>query len=178
MLSRTLIAGLILSAGAFAQLSSFPKPNYFRETFSKTTPKVELQAPAKLKDFVQADKLELSLKNYLELVMANNTDVQIQKLSIETPKNAIQRAFGVWDPTAAAQFTNTRSTLPATNLQDTGGSATELKTLSQPATFAVTQLLPTGTNYTVQFNGSKSTTSSAASTYNPAIASSLAINFT
>src|SRR5882762_7270271 len=126
MLSRTLTTGLILSAGAFAQMTSFPKPDYFRETFSKTTPKVELQAPAKLKDFVQGDKLELSLKNFLELVMANNTDIQIQKLSIETPKNAIQRAFGVWDPRATAQFTTTRSALPATSLQDTGGSASEL----------------------------------------------------
>src|SRR3954468_20951971 len=112
---RSLIAGLILPTAALAQLTSFPKPNYFRETFSKTTPKVELQAPAKLKDFVQGDKLELSLKNYLELVMANNTDIQIQKLSVETPKNAIQRAFGVWDPRATAQFTATRATTPVSN---------------------------------------------------------------
>src|SRR5882762_6350877 len=126
MLSRTLTTGLILSAGAFAQLTSFPKPDYFRETFSKTTPKVELQAPAKLKDFVQGDKLELSLKNYLELVMANNTDIQLQKLSIETPKNAIQRAFGRWDPIAAAQFTSTRSTAPGTSQLE---GASDVKTL-------------------------------------------------
>src|SRR5215475_15099138 len=130
MLYRSLTAGLILTASAFAQLTSFPKPNYFRETFNKTVPKVELQAPAKLKDFVQGDKLELSLKNYLELVMANNTDIQIQKLSVEMPKNAILRAFGRFDPTAAAQFTTTRATQPASNVQDVGGTATELKTLS------------------------------------------------
>jgi len=45
MLYRSLIAGLILAAGAYAQLTSFPKPNYFRETFSKSQPKVELQSP-------------------------------------------------------------------------------------------------------------------------------------
>jgi outer membrane protein len=177
MLSRTLTAGLILAAGASAQLTSFPKPNYFRETFNKTVPKVELQPPAKLKDFVQGDKLELSLKNYLELVMANNTDIQIQRLTLETPKNAIQRAFGAWDPIAAAQFTTTRATQPVTTVLDTGGNATELKTLSQPATFSVQQVLPTGTNYTVQISGSKSTSSSAASTYNPALASTLSIQF-
>jgi outer membrane protein TolC len=158
-------------------LTSFPKPNYFRETFNKTVPKVELQSPAKLKDFVQGDKLELSLKSYLELVMANNTDIQIQKLSVELPKNAILRAFGRWDPVAAAQFTTTRATQPVSNLQDTGGTANELKTLSQPAQFSVSQLLPTGTNYTVGFNASKSTTSSSASTYNPALSSSLSITF-
>jgi len=177
MLYRSLIAGLILTGAAFAQLTSFPKPNYFRETFNKSVPKVELQAPAKLKDFVQGDKLELSLKNYLELVMANNTDIQIQKLSVELPKNAIMRAFGRWDPTASAQFSTTRATQPVSNLQDTGGTANEVKTLSQPAQFAVTQLLPTGTTYTVGFNAAKSTTTSSASTYNPSLTSSLNVSF-
>ena len=106
MLLRTLSTGILLTAGAFAQVSSFPKPSYFRETFSKTQPKVELKDPVRLKDFVVGDKLELSLKDYLALVVANNTDIQIQMLSLETPKNAIQRAFGAWDPRATAQFTN------------------------------------------------------------------------
>ena len=66
----------------------------------------------RLKDFVVGDKLELSLKNYLALVMANNTDIQIQMLSIETPKNAITRAFGTWDPLARASFTSNRTTTP------------------------------------------------------------------
>ena len=53
MLLRTLIAGHhLLAAGAFAQLSSFPKPTYFRETFSKSQTKVELKDPVRLKDFV------------------------------------------------------------------------------------------------------------------------------
>lgn len=171
---RSLIAGLILTTSAFAQLTTFPKPNYFRETFAKTTPKVELQAPAKLKDFVQSGKLELSLKNFLELVMANNTDIQLQKLSLEMPKNAIQRAFGVWDPRATAQFTSTRATSPSSNVLD---GAAELKTLAQPATFSVTQTLPVGTNYTVSFSGTKNTTNSTFNNFNPALSSSLSINF-
>ncbi|MBS1854537.1 MAG: TolC family protein [Acidobacteria bacterium] len=169
------MAGLILSAGAFAQLTSFPKPNYFRETFQNTVPKVELQPPTKLKDFVADGKLELSLKNYLELVMANNTDIQIQKLSVEMPKNAIMRAFGAWDPRATAQFTSTRSTSPATSLLE---GATDVKTLSQPASFSVTQLLPTGTNYTVSFSGSKSTSNNSFNSYNPALSTGLSIGFT
>src|SRR5438132_3671109 len=98
MLVRTFIACTILAAGAFAQMSSFPKPSYFRETFSKTRTNVELKDPIKLRDFVVSGKLELSLKHYLELVMANNTDIQIQYLTIETPMNNIQAALGVWDP--------------------------------------------------------------------------------
>jgi outer membrane protein len=174
MLLRTFLTGTILAAGAFAQLSSFPKPSYFRETFSKTQTKVELKDPVRLKDFVVGDKLELSLKDYLALVMANNTDVQLQMLTLETPKNAIQRAFGVWDPVATAQFSSQRSTSPSTSALE---GASELKTLSQPLSMTVQQTLPTGTNYTVSWGGQKQTTNSTFNNYNPALSSNLGINF-
>ncbi|MCX6633264.1 MAG: TolC family protein [Candidatus Solibacter sp.] len=171
---RTFTTGILLAAGAFAQTSSFPKPAYFRETFSKTQPKVELKDPVRLKDFVAGDKLELSLKNYLSLVVANNTDIQIQMLSLETPKNAIQRAFGAWDPRATANFTTTRSTTPPTSVLE---GATTLKQLNQPLTMNVTQVLPTGTSYTASWGGSKTTSNSTFNNYNPALSSNLSIAF-
>jgi outer membrane protein len=175
MLLRTLTTGILLAAGAFAQMSSFPKRSYFRETFNKTQPKVELKDPVRLKDFVVGDKLELSLKNFLALVMSNNTDIQIQMLSLEMPKNAIQRAFGIWDPRATAQFTTNRATTPPTSALD---GAVELKTLNQPLTMSVSQLLPEGLNYTVSWGGTKSTSNSTFNNYNPALSSNLAIAFT
>jgi outer membrane protein TolC len=175
MLLRTLLIGTLLAAGAFAQMSSFPKPSYFRETFSKSQPKVDLKDPVRLKDFVVGDKLELSLKDYLALVMANNTDIQLQMLSLEMPKNAIQRAFGVWDPRATASFNSTRSTTPPTSALD--GTSTALKTLSQPLAMSVSQTLPEGINYTVAWGGSKSTSNSSLNTYNPAMASNLSVTF-
>ena len=87
------IVGTVLASGALAQLTSFPKPSYFRETFYNSTAKVQLQDPVRLKEFVVGDRLELSLKNFLALVMANNTDIQIQMLSLDIPKDAITRAF-------------------------------------------------------------------------------------
>jgi len=174
MLLRTLITGILIAAGAFAQTSSFPKPSYFRETFSKTQPKVELKDPVKLKDFVVADKLELSLKNYLALVAANNTDIQIQMLSLETPKNAILRAFGAWDPRAIAQFTTTNATTPPISTLE---GAAVVKTLAQPLSMTVTQTLSTGTTYTASWGGAKNTSNSSNNFYNPAITSNMAIAF-
>jgi outer membrane protein TolC len=174
MLLRTISTGILVAAGALAQLSSFPKPNYFRETFSKTQTKVELKDPVRLQDFVVGDKLELSLKNYLALVMSNNTDIQIQMLTLETPRNAILRAFGAWDPLARASFTDTKTTTPTTSALD--GAAT-IVSLSQPAQFSVSQTLPTGTSYTVGFNASKSTTNSGFSSFNPALSSNLSVSF-
>jgi outer membrane protein TolC len=175
MLRRTIITGILLAAGAFAQVSSFPKPSYFRETFARTQTKVELKDPVRLEDFVVGGKLELSLKNYLALVMANNTDIQIQMLSVEMPKNAILRAFGAWDPLARATFTDTKTKSPSTSALD--GAAT-LVSLTQPAQFSVSQTIPTGTTYTVGFTASKSTSNSGFSSFNPSLSSSLSVGFT
>ena len=113
MLLRTFVTGLILSAGAFAQMASFPKPNYFREVFKQTNTKVELRDPVRLKDFVVGGKLELSLKNFIELVMANNTDIAIQRLTVDVAQNAITRAFAAFDPLATASFSSTEQRTPS-----------------------------------------------------------------
>lgn len=177
MLLRTFITGILLAAGAFAQMSSFPKPSYFREVLQKTQTRVELRDPVKLNDFVVDGKLELSLKHYLELVMANNTDIQIQLLTLEQPKNAIQMAMGVWDPSARASFSTTRSTsLPSSALdsRSTGVS----KSLSQPYSLSYSGLLDTGTQYSVTFQGTKTSTNNGFNFYNPALTSGLNFNFT
>jgi outer membrane protein len=175
MPARFLLFGLLLPACAFAQLTSFPKPHYFEETFARSRTKVELQPPVKLKDFVIDGKLTLSLKSYLELVMANNTDIAIQMLSVEMPKNAIMRAFATWDPVAQASFTDQKSTTPSTLA--TQGAST-LVSLYQPANFSYSQTLPTGMQYTVSFGASKSTTNSAFATLNPALSSDISITVT
>jgi outer membrane protein TolC len=177
MLFRTLVTGILLTAGAFAQMTSFPNPNYFRETFQKTQTKVSLRDPVKLKDFVVDGKLELSLKHYLELVMANNTDIAIQLISLEVPKNAIQMAFGAWDPTARASFSTTRSTsLPSSALdaRTTGIS----KSLVQPYSLGYNQTLESGTNYSVSFSGAKNSQSNGFNFYNPSLTSGLNFSVT
>jgi outer membrane protein TolC len=173
MRARPLIAFLLCAASAFAQLNSFPKPSYFREAYSRARPRVELQAPVRLKDAVEDGKLSLSLKKYIELVMANNTDVAIQMLSIETPKNAITRAFAPWDPQAAANFASTKSSTPSTGALQ--GAATVVS-LSQPASFSYAQTLPVGMQYAVSFSATKSTTNSAFATLNPALTSNFTVS--
>jgi len=174
MLSRTLFTGILLTAGAFAQTTSFPKPSYFRETFQSARTTVELKDPVKLKDFVAGGKLELSLKQYLELVMANNTDVQIQFLTLEVPRNNIQAAFGVWDPTTTTRFTTTRSTSLPTSPLDTNNVNAILKSLNQPYSLSYQQTLDTGTQYTAQFSGAKASSSGSRSSYIKQLTANLA----
>jgi len=178
MLFRTFIAGILLTAGALAQMSSFPKPSYFRETFQPARTKVELRDPVRLKDFVVAGKLELSLKHFLELVMANNTDVQIQMLTLEVPKNNIQAAFGVWDPKALASFSTTRSTSIPRDATQAKNAGSVSKNLTQPLSFQYAQTLDTGLNYAVTLSGTKSSQTNSLSTYNPGETSNLRFSVT
>jgi outer membrane protein len=176
MLFRTLITGTLLAAGAFAQMSSFPKPNYFRETFQNAQTKVELRDPVRLKDFVADGKLELSLKHYLELVMANNTDIQIQMLTLEVPRNNILAAYGAWDPTARASFQTTRSTTTPTSPLDTSNVNSVLKSLNQPYSLSYTQTLDTGTLYTAGFSGTKTSSSNSRSSYLKSLTANMNFN--
>jgi outer membrane protein TolC len=56
MVYRTLLAGILFTAGAFAQLNYFPQPNYFREVYRTPDTKVVLEPPTKLSDFVKTGK--------------------------------------------------------------------------------------------------------------------------
>ena len=178
MLLRTLVTGILLTAGAFAQMSSFPKPSYFRETFQATQTKVELRDPVRLKDFVVDGKLELSLKHFLELVMANNTDIQLQLLSLEIPKANILSAFGAWDPTARASFSTTRTTgLPTSALQALDASSVT-KSLTQPYSLSYGQTLETGTSLFGELSGAKTSQTNSFANYNPSLTSNLNFSVT
>ena len=178
MLSRTLFAGLLFAAGAFAQMASFPKPNYFREVFTQANTKVELRPPVRLKDYVVNGKLELSLKNFIELVMANNTDIQVAFLSIEIPKNNITSAFGKFDPLATASFSSTRNTNIPTDPTQAKNAGVISKSLSQPLSLTYGQTLDTGLSYSVTYNGTKSSSSNSLSSYNPGLSSNLQFSVT
>jgi len=174
MVARVAAAAIVAASIALAQTSSFPRPNYFRSVFTSPSAKVELRAPVHLKDFVVDGQLELSLKNYLGLVMANNTDIQIELLTLETPRDAIMRALGTWDPIASASFNDTRSSAPSVTAL---AGATNTISLSQPANFSYTQVLPSSTQYTVGFSASKNSTNSSFATLNPYISSGLSFSF-
>ena len=174
--SYRLIAALLLVAGQIgAQSTSFPKPSYFRETFASVSTRVDLKPPVGLRDFVVDGKLTLSLKSYLQLVMSNNTDIQLQFLTLESPKNAITRALSVWDPVATASFTSTRST--SASVTALSGANTTVS-LNQPANFGYSETLPTGMSFNVGYSATKFTTNSSFATLNPSLTSNLSFSFT
>src|SRR5260370_8967986 len=175
--SKALITGLLAVLGVVQAADDdpfFPKPSYFKKYFAQPVTQVELQLPVKLEDYRVDDRLELSLKGYLELVMANNADISIQRLSVVSNRNAITRAFGVFDPVASASFQSTRALSQSINATT---AAQTLNQLSHPFSMGVSQVLPTGTQYNINFSDFKSSSNSTFATFNPAYSSSLNIQF-
>jgi outer membrane protein len=148
---------------------------WMRRIFSPGDTRVTIQPPVRLKDYVVDGKLVLSLKNYLDLVLANNTDIAIQRLSIEVPKNAIQRAFSIFDPTVTSNFNATRSNQPAINQLQ---GANVVSQLNQPLNTRFQQLLPTSTTVFTQLNWSKLSTNDQFAIYNPAYTTTWQMGFT
>ena len=187
------VALFILGAtAAMAQVNSFPRPSYFRESFVHPATQVELAPPVRLNDFVVQGKdgkvLELSLRDYLALVMSNNTDIAIERLTLVTADDAILRSFSPFDPKGSASWSSSRSKSPTASLLDVGqvsGSSPSsaalatisLDTLRQPASFTWSQLLPEGLLYNAQFSASKLNTSSSSVTFNPSLNAALSVTF-
>jgi outer membrane protein TolC len=153
----------------------FGTSSYFRRVWNPPTPKVELKSPVRLNEFAKDDKLELSMRDFLDLVLANNTDIQIQRLSVEQPRNAILRGYSVFDPLVTAAFSTARRETPAS---DALAGAAVLNQLTQPFSFRYAQVLQTGTTMNVDFNNTKQSTNSALSLFNPSFNTGFNANIT
>jgi outer membrane protein TolC len=153
---------------------AFPSPSYFKKVFSTPSSHIELQPPARLADYLQDGKLVLSLKAYLDLVMANNTDVSIQRLTVERSQNNLYGSFSKFDPTVGFNLNHQRSTSTSTDRFD---QVSQLKNLTQASGLTYTQLLPSGTTLNAGMNLGKTTSNSANNTNNPNLTGSFSADF-
>ncbi len=157
-----------------ARTPAFPSPSYFKKVFSTPSTHIELQPPARLADYVQNGKLVLSLKAYLDLVMANNTDVSIQRLSVERAQNNLYGSFSRFDPTMSLNLNHQRSTSTSTDRFD---AVTQLKSLRQTSSLGFSQLLSTGTSINANLGLTKGTSNSANVTNNPNLGGTFSADF-
>ncbi len=169
----TAVAALAMAVPSlFAQFATFPDGAYFREQWQSAPYGVEVEAVSKLEDHVVDGKVELSLRQYLELVMANHPSIQIEILTVLQSENSIQTAFSPFDPNLSLDFSANRSTNPSQDVLQ-GGSV--ISSLRQNGGFTYRQNLQTGTNYQVSFSGLKSASSSSFRTFNPSIQDTLQV---
>src|SRR5262249_43215265 len=106
-------------------------------------------APQTFRDFIVDGRLRLSLQDAVFLTLANNSNVRIDQLPVETAKNSIERAFQPFDPVVTSSFNAQRSTAPLSN-QVVEGVPT-LSSLNQQSSLGYSQLFDTGTRFDASF---------------------------
>lgn len=148
--------------------------SWYRKAFTADS-NVTLSPPVRLKDYVANNTLRLSLRGYLDLVISNNTDLSIQRLSLEFPKNAIQRAFSIFDPFITSTFGSTRANTPTSNSLE---GADVLSNLNQPFNVRYQQLTPLSTQIFSNVNWVKTSSNNSFQLYNPSFQNTLQLGFT
>ena len=150
-----------------------------RETFrGLTNPQVlsdTLPGPRYTSEHVVDGKLHLTLKDAVVLTLANNSNVRITELNVETAKYGVLRMHQPFDPFAQASFSTLRSTSPT--FSQLSGAQT-LSTLNQITQINYSQTFETGTNVQVGFSVAKLSSNSSFNFLNPSLASSLNFQFT
>ena len=154
---------------------SFGQSGYLHRLFNDPDQTVKIADPIKLKDYVVEGKLQLSLRSYLELVLANNTSINLQKVLIQPQRNAIQRAFAIFDPFATARYQAQKQNTPTTTQLE---GATTLSQLTQPLNFGFNQTLDWGTQINATFTGNRTSTNNTFANFNPAFNSNTGVNIT
>ena len=157
------------SAFSFEEVRKAPiigTPAFFQRAFGRPDTRVELRGPVGFAEYVRDGTLHLTLRSYLDLVLANNTSIALQKVLLETPKNAIQRAMSFLDPTFNAGFTPTRSTSPAASTLE---GASIVSNLNQQSNLGYSQAFLPGTQVNLNSNVSRSSSNNSFLTFNPSL---------
>ena len=161
-------AALFLSLGSVAFAIS--PPRFLSERFRG--PKVQVRDVEGVQERVHDNKLYLHVKDFIALVLKNNTEINLVRLDVWNAADSILGAKAPFDPNITAGFNSLRNVTP--QFSQIGG-AEQLNFLSQTTTINFQQTLSTGQVLNVGFNGARSSTNSAFNFFNPYI--STALNF-
>ena len=75
-------------------------------------PNVQVREVEGVQDRVQAGKLYLHVKDFIALVLKNNTEINMTRLDVLTAADAILGAKAPFDPNLSAGFSSTRQEQP------------------------------------------------------------------
>ncbi len=126
-------------------------PKYITDRFRG--PNVQVREVEGVQDRVQAGKLYLTVKDFIALVLKNNTEINLTRLDVLTAADAILAAKAPFDPNLVAGFNSIRAETP--QFSQIGG-AEQLNNLSQQTTLGFQQTLSSGQVLNLGFNANRS----------------------
>jgi outer membrane protein TolC len=129
-----------------------------------SAPPVDVKPVQGITERVVDGKLHLRLKDFLELVLKNNTAIALTRLDVYTAADAITAAKAPYDPQFTASFQAQRSVSP--QFTQISGAPT-LSDLLQTSSLNYQQVLPTGETVTAGYTAVRSSSNDAFDFLNP-----------
>ncbi|HVW86328.1 MAG TPA: TolC family protein [Bryobacteraceae bacterium] len=163
---------LLLTVVTALPAASIPTPTWIDRRFHPDT--VQVRDVQGISERITGGKLNLTLRDFLELVLKNSTDVNITRVDIYTAAEQIQSARAVFDPAVSLGFNALRSISP--QFTQIGGAST-LSSLTQNSFISLQQLLPTGETASAGFIANRNSTNSAFNLFNPSVTGTLNFAF-
>ena len=138
-------------------------------------PDVQVREVEGVQDRIQAGKLYLKVKDFIALVLKNNTEINMTRLDVLTAADAILGAKQPFDPNIIAGFNSTRTETP--QFSQIGG-AQQLNSLAQTTSIGFQQILESGQILNWGYNAVRSSSNDAFNFFNPNIFSGLNFSVT
>ncbi len=145
-----------------------------------------------LDQMIQDGQIKLSLQDAIELALENNLDIAIQRYNPWIAETNILKAKGgatfalgniapvTFDPTVTANTTIVNDFIPVNN-PFLAGSGTSLSAIAAHQTtmnFGYSQGFATGTNFSLTFDNTRSSSNLSENAFNPSVQSTLTVSIT
>src|SRR5262247_3311988 len=128
-----------------------------------------------LVDLVRSGQLPLTMGDLINLILQNNLDVGVDRLSPLSSQYLIDTFYRPFEPTLHLQATVNRNTSPATTIL---AGAANPSTLGGAYTIGFSQSLASGTNVAIDATMNRNSSNSNFSTLNPNWSGSVRYSFT
>lgn len=152
---------------------ALPFPEYFKQRWRG--PVVRVRNIEGVSDRIRDGKLYLRLKDFLVLVLKNNTEIQMTRLDVLTAADAIVSAKAPFDPLLGVNFNAMRSEQPQYS-QISG--ADQLNNLYHQGQASYQQTFSSGQTVNVGFSTYRNSSNNRFAFFNPYIATGLNISLT
>ena len=180
-----------------------PFPNIFRPYQSQFVPAPVLVNSPRIDQLIRDNKLEISLQDAIELALENSLDIAVQRYypwisdAGLLNANAGNSGFGTpgvqiaassaqinpyvffvqnFDPLITSNNILVDQTTPVSNPFLSGTSLTSIKSHAAIYDNQFSETFHTGTNLTVQWNNSRTSSNASANVFNPAVNSNLQVS--
>jgi outer membrane protein len=165
VLAAQLLSPLPLSA------ATIKVPDWVYRRFHPDT--VQVRDVQGISEHIVDGKLQLKLKDFLELVLKNSTDVNLTRLDVYTAADQVEAAKAVYDPTLSFGFNTFRSVAPQAS---TLSGADTLSNLTQNSFLNYQQSINTGQTFNGGFNATRSSSNNSFNFLNPNLTGSLNVS--